>query len=238
VAGYNGQLVVTARQVIVGAMLSQHPVDRTLLHPLLDTCRQQLARAGIDPRLRTVLADSGYVSEENFARADDSGLRLLAPLAKDPARRRVRAPQQARNLDRLPATARAVRRLRHPRGQDDYRMRGPHRGTSLRAPQDLPETDHDVPPRPSRVRKRMAARMRRAQSAEAAPAPRGRLTVKDQSTQAKPQDRPRPELRTYSCALRSSNLPSTRLLCDRLKYPDRPTSPLSTARILLKTART
>jgi len=123
VAGYNGQLVVTARQVIVGAMLSQHPVDRTLLHPLLDTCRRQLTQAGIDPRLRTVLADSGYVSEENFARADTDGLRLLAPLAKDPARRRVRAPQQARNLDRLPATARAVRRLRHPRGQEDYRMR-------------------------------------------------------------------------------------------------------------------
>ena len=48
VAGYNGQLVVTAQQVIVGAMLSRHPVDRTLLHPLLDTCRQQLA-AGRDP---------------------------------------------------------------------------------------------------------------------------------------------------------------------------------------------
>jgi len=31
-----------------------------------------------------VLADSGYVSEENFARADAGGLRLLAPLAKDP----------------------------------------------------------------------------------------------------------------------------------------------------------
>jgi hypothetical protein len=29
VAGYNGQLVVTAHQVIVGAMLSQHPVDRS-----------------------------------------------------------------------------------------------------------------------------------------------------------------------------------------------------------------
>jgi hypothetical protein len=30
VAGYNGQLVVTADQVIVDAMLSWHPVDRTL----------------------------------------------------------------------------------------------------------------------------------------------------------------------------------------------------------------
>jgi transposase len=123
VAGYNGQLVVTCQQVIVGAVLSQHPVDRTLLHPVLDTCRQQLAEAGIRPKLRTVLADSGYVSEENFARADTDGLRLLAPLAKDPARRHHRTPRRARNLDRLPATARATRRLHHPRGKDDYKMR-------------------------------------------------------------------------------------------------------------------
>jgi transposase len=123
VAGYNGQLVVTADQVIVGAMLAQHPAGRTLLHPLLDTCRQQLAEAGIRPKLRTVLADSGYVSEEAFARADADGLRLLAPLAKDPARRYVRAPQRARHLDQFPATARARRRLSHPRGRTDYKLR-------------------------------------------------------------------------------------------------------------------
>ena len=123
VAGYNGQAVVTADQVIVGAMLSQHPVDRTLLHPLLDTCRRQLADAGIDPRLRTVLADAGYASEETFARAGTDGLRLLAPLAKDPGRRSTRTPRRARNLDQFPATARAIRRLRHPRGREDYKMR-------------------------------------------------------------------------------------------------------------------
>src|SRR5262249_44537816 len=123
VAGYNAQLVVTADQVIVGAMLSRHPVDRTLLHPLLDRCRNQLAAVGIRPKLRTVLADAGYVSEENFARADAGGLRLLAPLAKDPGRRYVRTPQRARHLDRFPAPARAGRRLRHPRGRDDYKPR-------------------------------------------------------------------------------------------------------------------
>jgi transposase len=123
VAGYNGQAVVTADQVIVGAMLSQHPVDRTLLHPLLDTCGQQLTEAGIRSKLRTVLAGSGYVSEENFARADADGLRLLAPLAKDPGKRRTRTPQRALHLDRLPATARARRRLLHPRGRDDCKMR-------------------------------------------------------------------------------------------------------------------
>jgi glutamine synthetase adenylyltransferase len=123
VAGYNGQLVVTAQQVIAGAVLSQHPVDRTLLHPVLEACRQQLAEAGIRPKLRTVLADSGYVSEENFARAGTDRLRLLAPLAKDPARRHHRTPKRARNLDRLLATARATRRLRHLRGRDDYKLR-------------------------------------------------------------------------------------------------------------------
>jgi hypothetical protein len=86
VAGYNGQAVVTADQVIAGAMLSRHPAGRTLLHPLPDTCREQLTEAGIRPRLRTVLADSGYVSEENLARAGQDKLRLLVPLAKDPDR--------------------------------------------------------------------------------------------------------------------------------------------------------
>jgi hypothetical protein len=123
VAGYNGQAVVTAEQVIVGAMVSQHPVDRTLLHPLLDQCRDQLAAAGIRPKLRTVLADAGYVSEENFVRADTDGLRLLAPLAKDPGRASGRTPKRARHPDQYPATARAIRRMRHPRGREDYKLR-------------------------------------------------------------------------------------------------------------------
>jgi hypothetical protein len=71
VSGSNGQLVVTRQQVIAGAMLSQHPVGRTLLHPLLDQCRGQLAAAGIRPKLRTVLAGSGYVTEDNFTRAEE-----------------------------------------------------------------------------------------------------------------------------------------------------------------------
>jgi transposase len=123
VSGYNGQLAVTCQQVIVGAMLSQHPVDRTLLHPVLDTCRQQLAQAGIHPRLCTVLADSGYVSEDNFARAEQHKLRLLAPLAKDPTTHRVDNPAGHRDLAKLPATARAAQRMRHHRGRADYKLR-------------------------------------------------------------------------------------------------------------------
>ena len=65
----------------------------------------------------------GYVSEENFARAGQDKLRLLAPLAKDPARPGGRPAKRARHLDEYPATVRARRRLRHPRGQEDCKLR-------------------------------------------------------------------------------------------------------------------
>lgn len=90
---------------------------------MLDTCRRQLAGAGIKPRMHTVLADSGYVSEDNFAGAEAHGLRLLAPFGKDPATRRTGNPARRRDLAKLPATARAVRRMRHHRGRADYKLR-------------------------------------------------------------------------------------------------------------------
>jgi transposase len=122
VSGYNAQLVVTCQQVIVGAMLSQHPVDRTLLHPLLDTCRRQLTEAGIRPRLRTVLADAGYASEDNFTHGEQHKLRLLVPLRKDPNLHPNQRPRKHATTT-LPATVRAGRRMRHHRGKADYKLR-------------------------------------------------------------------------------------------------------------------
>jgi hypothetical protein len=104
-------------------MLSRRPAGRTLLYALLDQCHDRLAAAGIHPKLRTVLADSGYVSEENFARAGRDKLRLLVPLAKDPDRYRSRPAKRARRLDQYPATVRAIRRMRHPGGREYYELR-------------------------------------------------------------------------------------------------------------------
>ena len=127
VAGCNGQAVVTAGQVIAGAMLSRHPAGRTLPRPLPDTCREQLTGRASSRSCVPCPAGSGYASEENFARAGADGLRLPAPLAKDPGmdqgRHRRHAPRRTRHLDQYPATARAVRRLRHHRGKADGKLR-------------------------------------------------------------------------------------------------------------------
>lgn len=123
--GYNAQAVVTEDQIIVGAMVTQQPVDTNLLHEVLDTSRAQLRAAGIAPGLHTVLADAGYATEAAFAAADAQKLRLLCPLAKDTrALRDGGDPAAGKDLSRLPHTAAGQRRLRHWKGRADYRQRG------------------------------------------------------------------------------------------------------------------
>lgn len=125
IVGYNAQAVVTIDQVIVGATVLQKEVDRNELHGVLDAARCQLRAAGLAPRLRTVVADSGYVTEAAFAQAHADKIRLLAPLAKDTRKMREGGdPADGQNLTRRPETARGQRRLRHWRGRADYAQRG------------------------------------------------------------------------------------------------------------------
>jgi transposase len=125
IVGYNAQAVVTVDQIIVGATVMQKEVDYTLLHQVLDTARDQLTAAGVRPKLRTVVADSGYVSETAFTQAHQDNIRLLAPLTKDTRLMRDGGdPAGGRDPTRLPETARGQRRLRHHRGRADYKQRG------------------------------------------------------------------------------------------------------------------
>jgi hypothetical protein len=90
---------------------------------VLDTTRCQLRAAGITPRLPTVVADSGYVSEAVFARAHTDKIPLLAPLSKDTRLMRDGGdPAAGQDLSRRPDTARGQRRLRRHRGRADYRQ--------------------------------------------------------------------------------------------------------------------
>ncbi|MGH3990443.1 MAG: transposase, partial [Pseudonocardiaceae bacterium] len=121
--GYNAQAAVTDTQVIIGHTLTENSSDQHQLHDVLDATRTQLARAGIDPTLSTVLADSGYATEETFARGEDAGLHVLAPI---PRGRPKAGEEEAapRDLTRYPATARAQAKLATPQGQWHYAQRG------------------------------------------------------------------------------------------------------------------
>jgi transposase len=124
VQGYNAQAAVTDTQVIVGALVTQHPIDQNLLHPVLEATRAQLTAAGIDAKLSTVLADAGYANEDTFARAEAAGLHLLAPVISDERRALGEDPAGTRDLTRHPATARGQHKLRTAQGRCHYAQRG------------------------------------------------------------------------------------------------------------------
>lgn len=97
--------VVTEHQVIVGAMLSQHPVDRTLLHPRPGQLPPAAHRSPASQRSCVPCWPTpGYLIEENFIRAEQQKLRLLAPhpvrTCPDPARWNVQQDQARRSSPR------------------------------------------------------------------------------------------------------------------------------------------
>ena len=121
--GYNGQPVVTAQQVIVGAMLSQHPVGRTLLHPLLDSAGRNWLRLG-SSRSCALCSPTLATSQKRISPVPSSrnygcwrrSARTLARTA--PAPHSVPGTSIGSRPPRAP-----VRRLRHHRGRADYKLR-------------------------------------------------------------------------------------------------------------------
>src|SRR5919204_274439 len=108
-----------------GDQLPEPMRTRTGRAARLAEARDQLTAAGVKPTLRTVVADSGYVTEAAFAQAHQQRLRLLAPLGKDTRQLRDGGdPADGQDLTRRPETARGQRRLRHWRGRADYKQRG------------------------------------------------------------------------------------------------------------------
>lgn len=67
VQGYNAQAAATADQVIVGASVTNGAHDAPSFTPVLDEVKDNLRRAGSRRRVRTVVADAGYWSNDNAA---------------------------------------------------------------------------------------------------------------------------------------------------------------------------
>lgn len=109
IQGYNPQLAVTPRQVIVAAAASNHERDAHQLLPMLAAARQQLDQVGVQGQIATVLADGGYYNKAAVEQTEQAGIQVLIP----PSRQQARSPLGAR----LKAT------LQSPDGKARYRRR-------------------------------------------------------------------------------------------------------------------
>jgi transposase len=108
---YNAQISVDSdKQIIVATGVTQCAADVRQLIPMLDE-----TMAITEEKPRTVLADAGYRSEENFLEIEHRQLVGLVPLARE-SKTPSKKPLQ-------PATARMKQRLGSQRGRARYKMR-------------------------------------------------------------------------------------------------------------------
>jgi transposase len=124
--GYNGQLAVSEDQIILAADLTQTENDVGQLHPMIAATEAGLRAAGASAPIGAVVADAGYLSDQNIADADPAGPELF--IATTTARKlRATRAQRGAPRGRIPTAAtprqRMERKLLTRRGQALYRRR-------------------------------------------------------------------------------------------------------------------
>ena len=125
IQGYNGQIATSEDGLVLACLLTQDRNDVDQLHPVLEEAIANLAASGFQERIKTALADAGYCSEDNLARADLGGLELYVATEKDWKQRRpgeeadaAPAPAEASLIEQMAA------KLRTDEGKAIYKKRG------------------------------------------------------------------------------------------------------------------
>jgi transposase len=104
VQGYNAQIAVEpVLQLIVGQALTQQGNDKKQLLPMIDAVRQQAGQ-----KVREVLADSGYCSEDNLRQAAKKKIDLYVATEKA----KHNQPAQPNPRGRIPKSATLVERMK------------------------------------------------------------------------------------------------------------------------------
>jgi transposase len=118
VQGFNAQVVANSNQIVLAAEVTQAINDKDQLEPMVDCALSELARAGIDEPIGTVLADGGYWNSTQIAATRARRIDVLVP-AKNRQRPQPRknAPPQGDEARRMEAI------LDAPEGQARYRRR-------------------------------------------------------------------------------------------------------------------
>jgi transposase len=118
VQGFNVQVVANAGQIILAAEVTRSANDSDQLEPMVDRAIAELASAGIDEPIETVLADGGYWNSTQIAATRARQIDVLVP-AKSRRRTTPRkyAPPRGDEARRIEAI------LDTPEGQARYRRR-------------------------------------------------------------------------------------------------------------------
>jgi transposase len=118
VQGYNAQVVASPEQIILAAHVAQAVNDSNQLEPMVTHAVDELARAGIEEPIGTVLADGGYWNTPQIRDVRAGRIDVLIP-AKDRKRTKPRTlgPPQSDEAGRIEAI------LDTPEGQALYRRR-------------------------------------------------------------------------------------------------------------------
>ena len=110
---YNAQAVVDAHsQLIVASGLTNSAADNEELVPMVEAVKENLGELP-----KTVLGDTGFRSEDGFAKLEEKGVEGLVALGREGKARTAIDPKQ------YPATARMAERLASKEGQAHYRRR-------------------------------------------------------------------------------------------------------------------
>ena len=110
---YNAQAVVDAHsQLIVASGLTNSAADNEELVPMVEAVKENLGELP-----KTVLGDTGFRSEDGFAKLEEKGVEGLVALGREGKARTAIDPKE------YPATARMAERLASKEGQAHYRRR-------------------------------------------------------------------------------------------------------------------
>jgi transposase len=124
--GYNAQVVVTEKQIIIAEDVTQEANDINQLHPMLEQAEGNRKAVALEEEIEALLADAGYCSENNLSKKAPEEPELFIATQKDWRQRKAmqeEPPPRGRIPKSLSQTERMERKLRTKRGREIYKKR-------------------------------------------------------------------------------------------------------------------
>jgi len=121
--GFNAQAIATSDQIVIACEVTNEGNDFRQLKPMVEQAADSVAKAGVREQVGVLVADAGYLSEDNLGLEDEFGVELLIA-TKNRKHAADHTPPRGRIPRGLSKKQRMERKLRTKRGRRLYRRRG------------------------------------------------------------------------------------------------------------------